>query len=204
MNEVFSAALAGGVLGTFLGGFSKFLWERAGCPTGSRGDARSGWSASNRRPTFGLLPFVALADLQGRLRAIAQTQAANAEYTKAIGETNYYLHSTAFLIGRAFAALQVLRVRMASFDYADLYRKLETYVGLLRRRALVPVLPARTTRDRGAHARRGRSLRLHLHGTVGVPRSHRAARQSAVDGHHVHPGRASPTLLAELGRGSDR
>jgi hypothetical protein len=28
MSEVFSAALVGGLIGTFFGGFTKFLWER--------------------------------------------------------------------------------------------------------------------------------------------------------------------------------
>ena len=28
MGEVFSAALVGGLIGTFFGGFTKFLWEK--------------------------------------------------------------------------------------------------------------------------------------------------------------------------------
>lgn len=124
MDGVFSAALIGGVLGTFLGGFSKFLWERwlPDWLTWRRSQRveREKQLSSVRGPAY-----AALADLQGRLRAIAQTQAANARYTESIGETDYYPNSTAFLIARVFAAQHVLRERMAMFDYAELYLKLE-------------------------------------------------------------------------------
>ena len=124
MDEVFSAALIGGILGTFFGGFSKFLWERwlpdwLTWRRSLRVD-REQQLSSIRGPAY-----AALADLQGRLRAIARTQAANARYTESIGETDYYPNSTAFLIARVFAGLHVLRERMAMFDYAELYKKLE-------------------------------------------------------------------------------
>ena len=124
MEGVFSAALIGGVLGTFLGGFSKFLWERwlPEWLTWRRSQRveREQQLSSIRGPAY-----TALADLQGRLRAIAQTQAANARYTESIGETDYYPNSTTFLVARVFAAQHQLRARMAMFDYAELYVKLE-------------------------------------------------------------------------------
>jgi hypothetical protein len=124
MDGVFSAALVGGVLGTFLGGFSKFLWERwlPDWLTWRRSQRveREHQLSSIRGPAY-----AALADLRGRLRAIAQTGAANARYTESIGEADYYPNSTAFLVARVFAAQHVLRVRMAMFDYAELYKSLE-------------------------------------------------------------------------------
>ena len=124
MDRVFSAALVGGVLGTFLGGFSKFLWERwlPDWLTWRRSQRveREQQLSSIRSPAY-----AALADLQGRLRAIAQTRAANARYTESIGEADYYPNSTAFLIARVFAVQHVLRERMAMFDYAELYKTLE-------------------------------------------------------------------------------
>jgi hypothetical protein len=124
MDEVFSAALIGGVLGTFFGGFSNFLWERwlPDWLTWRRSQRvdREQQLSSVRGPAY-----AALADLQGRLRAVARTQAANARYTESIGEADYYPNSTAFLIARVFAAQHVLRERMAMFDYAELYKKLE-------------------------------------------------------------------------------
>ncbi len=124
MDEVFSAALIGGVLGTFFGGFSKFLWERwlPDWLTWRRSQRveREHQLSNIRGPAY-----AALADLQGRLRAIAHTRAANARYTESIGATDYYPNSTSFLIARVFAAQHVLRERMAMFDYAELYKKLE-------------------------------------------------------------------------------
>lgn len=123
MDGVFSAALIGGVLGTFLGGFSKFLWERwlPDWLTWRRSQRveREQQLSSIRGPAY-----TALADLRGRLREIAPTQAANARYTESIGETDYYPNSTAFLVARVFAAQHVLRERMAMFDYAELYKSL--------------------------------------------------------------------------------
>ena len=124
MDGVFSAALVGGILGTFLGGFSKFLWERwlPDWLTWRRSQRveREHQLSSIRGPAY-----TALADLRGRLRAIAPTGAANARYTESIGEKDYYPNSTAFLVARVFAAQHVLRVRMAMFDYAELYKSLE-------------------------------------------------------------------------------
>lgn len=124
MSEVFSAALVGGVLGTFFGGVSKFLWERW-LPDWLTWRRSQRVEREHQLSTVRAPAFAALAELQGRLRTIAHTKAANARYTKAVGEPNYYLHSTAFLIARAFAAQEVLRVRMATFDYAELYTNLE-------------------------------------------------------------------------------
>jgi hypothetical protein len=124
MDEVFSAALVGGIIGTFFGGFSKFLWERwlPDWLTWRRSQRvdREQQLSSLRGPAY-----AALDDLQGRLRAIAHTQAANARYTEAIGAADYYPNSTAFLIARVFAAQHLLRERMAMFDYAELYKTLE-------------------------------------------------------------------------------
>jgi hypothetical protein len=127
MNEVFSAALVGGVLGTFVGGFSKFLWERwlPDWLTWRRTQRveREHQLSSVRAPAF-----AALADLRGRLRNIAEDQGSNARYTQAVGEPNYYPHSTAFLIASAFAAQEIIRVKMAPYDDADLYQNLEALV----------------------------------------------------------------------------
>jgi hypothetical protein len=125
VSDVFTAALVGGLIGTFFGGFSKFLWELwlPGWLTWRRTQRteRERQLATIRGPAY-----LALADLQGRIRAIAHTQSANYHYSQAVGEANYYLHSTAYLVARAFAAQEALRQRMASYDYAELYSSLES------------------------------------------------------------------------------
>ncbi|HKQ00195.1 MAG TPA: hypothetical protein VJ735_07665 [Actinomycetes bacterium] len=125
MGEVFSAALVGGLIGTFFGGFTKFLWERwlPDWLTWRRTQRveRERQLAHVRAPAI-----LALSDLHGRLDAIARTQAANHRYVKAMGQGDYYIDSTAYLVARAFAWQEILRRRMASYDYAELYARLES------------------------------------------------------------------------------
>ena len=124
MGEVFSAALVGGLIGTFFGGFTKFLWERwlPEWLTWRRTQRveRERQLASVRAPAI-----LAFSDLHGRLDAIASRQAQNYRYVKSIGQGDYYIHSTAYLVARAFAWQEILRRRMASYDYAELYARLE-------------------------------------------------------------------------------
>src|SRR4051794_23073383 len=102
MNEVFSAAVGGGIVGTFFGGFSKFLWERW-LPDWLTWRRTQRLEREHQLSNLRAPAFAALADLRGRLRNIAQDQGANAQFTKSIGEPDYYPYSTAFLIARAFA-----------------------------------------------------------------------------------------------------
>ena len=125
MGEVFSAALVGGLIGTFFGGFTKFLWERW-LPEWLT------WRRTQRVERERQLAYVrapailAFSDLHGRLDAIASWQAENYRYVKSIGQGNYYINSTAYLVARAFAWQEILRRRMASYDYAELYARLES------------------------------------------------------------------------------
>ncbi len=125
MGEVFSAALVGGLIGTFFGGFTKFLWEKwlPEWLTWRRTQRveRERQLAQVRAPAIR-----ALSDLHGRLAAIARTQAANHRYVKKMGQGTYYIDSTAYLVARAFAWQEILRRRMASYDYAELYARLES------------------------------------------------------------------------------
>jgi hypothetical protein len=124
MNDVFSAALVGALIGTFFGGFTKFLWERL-VPDWMTWRRTRRLERDHQLATIRAPAYLALADLQGRLRVIAESQAHNYKYAEAIGEGDYYVRSTAYMVGRAFAWQVILRERMASYDYADLYRCLE-------------------------------------------------------------------------------
>jgi hypothetical protein len=125
MGEVFSAALVGGLIGTFFGGFTKFLWERW-LPEWLT------WRRTQRVERERQLAYVrapailAFSDLHGRLEAVASWQAQNYQYVKQIGQADYYINSTAYLVARAFAWQEILRRRMASYDYAELYARLES------------------------------------------------------------------------------
>jgi hypothetical protein len=125
MGEVFSAALVGGLIGTFFGGFTKFLWEKW-LPEWLT------WRRTQRVERERQLAYVrapailAFSDLHGRLDAIASWEAQNYRYVKSIGQGDYYIHSTAYLVARAFAWQEILRRRMASYDYAEMYARLES------------------------------------------------------------------------------
>jgi hypothetical protein len=128
MGELWSAALVGGLIGTFFGGFVKFLWEKW-LPEWLT------WRRTLRVDRERQLAYVrapairALSDLHGRLDSIVRTKAANYEYVKGLGQGNYYIHSTAYLVACTFAWQEVLRRRMASYDYAQLYSRLESVTG---------------------------------------------------------------------------
>src|SRR5262245_23546444 len=125
MSEIFSAALVGGLIGTFFGGFTKFLWEKwlPEWLTWRRTQRveREGQLAQVRAPTI-----LAFSDLHGRLCAIERTLGGNYDYVKKIGQGDYYVNSTAYLVARAFAWQEILRRQMASYDYAELYARLES------------------------------------------------------------------------------
>lgn len=125
MGEVFSAALVGGLIGTFFGGFTKFLWERW-LPDWLTW-RRTQHVERERQLAYVRAPAIlAFSDLHGRLEAVASWQAQNYQYVKQLGQADYYINSTAYLVARAFAWQEVLRRRMASYDYAELYARLES------------------------------------------------------------------------------
>jgi hypothetical protein len=124
VSGVFSAALVGGLIGTFFGGFTKFLWEKW-LPEWLT------WKRAQRVERERQLAYVrapailAFSDLHFRLLVIEQSQAGNYHYVKRLGQADYYIHSTAYLVARVFAWQEILRRRMASYDYAELYQLLE-------------------------------------------------------------------------------
>jgi hypothetical protein len=124
VNQVFSAALIGGLIGTFVGGFTKFLWERL-LPDWMTWRRTQGIERDHQMATIRAPAYLAFSELQGRLRSIAHKQAKTYKRPKKTGAESYYVRSTAYLLGRAFAWQVILRERMASYDYADLYRCLE-------------------------------------------------------------------------------
>lgn len=109
---------------TFFGEFTKFLWE-TWLPD------RLTWRRQQKVERERQLAFVrapailAFSDLHFRLKHVAETDAANYLYVRGIGEPDYYINSTAYLVARAFIWQEILRRRMAELDYAELYGRLE-------------------------------------------------------------------------------
>jgi hypothetical protein len=119
-----SGGIVGGFLGAFFGGFTKFFWERW-LPD------RLTWRREQEVAREKLLsqfrgPAIrAIYDLQGRIYVIVQKRAANYEYLKKVDQDEYYVDSTAFLVAQCYAWMEILREKMATFDYADLFNRLE-------------------------------------------------------------------------------
>jgi hypothetical protein len=124
VNQVFSAALIGGLIGTFVGGFTKFLWERL-VPDWMTWRRTQEVAREHQMATIRAPAYLAFSELQGRLRSIANKLAKTNEQPKNIATDDYYVRSTAYMLGRAFAWQVILQERMARYDYAALYRCLE-------------------------------------------------------------------------------
>jgi len=122
--RLLTSGVVGGILGAFLGGFSKFFWERW-LPD------QLTWRREQRVRQRQLLatqrdPSVrAINELQSRLWVILSSDASNYFYVKRHGQGSYYIQSTAFLIAQYFAWSELMRQQIAALDYSDLSRRLE-------------------------------------------------------------------------------
>lgn len=125
MSEVFSAALVGGLIGTFFGGFTKFLWEKW-LPEWLTWRRKQRVERERQLSGIRAPAILAMSDLHARLETIATTQAENYRYVKAQGHGDYYIDSTAYLVAHAFAWQEILRRLFASYDFAELYERLES------------------------------------------------------------------------------
>src|SRR6478672_12367292 len=124
MKDVLSAALVGSLIGTFFGGFTKFLWE-TWLPDRLTWQRQQKVERERQLASIRAPAILAFSDLHFRLKHVGETKAANYEYVRRIGEADYYINSTAYLVARAFVWQEILRQRMATLDYAEVYRRLE-------------------------------------------------------------------------------
>jgi hypothetical protein len=119
-----SGGIVGGVLGAVFGGMSKFFWEKflPDWMTWRRDQkvAREKLLSQFRAPAIR-----AISELQGRIYVIVRDRGSNYEFVKSERQGEYYIESTAFLVARCYAWLEILREKMATFDYAELFSRLE-------------------------------------------------------------------------------
>jgi len=123
MENIFSF-LSGGIVGGFLGGFAKFFWEKW-LPDRMTWQRQQEVERDKLMSQLRAPALAAIYDLQSRIYVIAQKQAANYEYVKRMRQEEYYVDSTTFLVAQCFAWLGALRKKMATFDYAALFTRLE-------------------------------------------------------------------------------
>lgn len=111
--------LSGGVLGGFIGGASKFLWEKY-LPE------RLTWQrqqATDRERVMSEVrgPAIrAMLGLERRIYGTLQEQGRGYESIKQEGHGDYYVNATTFQIAECCAWIEILRDKMGALDYADL------------------------------------------------------------------------------------
>lgn len=111
--------LSGGVLGGFIGGASKFLWEKY-LPE------RITWQRQQEVDRERVMSEVrgpairAMLGLERRIYGTVVEQARGYDSIKQEGQADYYINATTFQIAECCAWIEILRDKMGALDYADL------------------------------------------------------------------------------------
>jgi hypothetical protein len=119
-----SGGIVGGILGAVFGGMSKFFWEKF-LPDWMTWRREQRVAREKLLSQFRAPAIRAISELQGRIYVILRDRASNYEFLQHTHQDEYYVESTAFLVARCFAWLEILRDKMATFDYAELFSRLE-------------------------------------------------------------------------------
>lgn len=118
--------LSGGVIGGFIGGASKFLWEKY-LPE------RLTWRRQQQVDRERLMSEVrgpairAMHELERRIFGTVDEQAGGYQSIKQEGQSQYYINATTFQIAQCCAWIEILRDKMGALDYD----KLETRLSVL-------------------------------------------------------------------------
>jgi hypothetical protein len=119
-----SGGIVGGFLGAFLGGFAKFFWE-LWLPDWLTWRRQQRVQREKVLSQFRGPAIRAISELEGRMSAILSDLAGNYGYVRDLGQGDYYINSTAFLIAQYFAWDEILRQEVGMLDYSDLVGRLE-------------------------------------------------------------------------------
>jgi len=111
--------LSGGVLGGFIGGATKFFWEKY-LPD------RMTWRRQQQVDREKLMSQVrgpairAMHGLERRIFGTVDEQAGGYRNIKQEGQAEYYINATTFQIAECCAWIEILRDKMGALDYAEL------------------------------------------------------------------------------------
>jgi hypothetical protein len=115
--------LSGGVLGGFIGGATKFLWEKY-LPD------RITWRRQQQVDRERLMSQVrgpairAMHELERRIFGTVDEQAGGYQSIKQEGQAVYYINATTFQIAQCCAWIEILRDKMGALDYDKLETRL--------------------------------------------------------------------------------
>lgn len=121
-----SSALVGGFIGAFLGGFAKFFWENW-LPSQLTWRRQQNVDREKFLAHFRDPAMRATSELQDRVYALIKLPG-NYQYAKEIGQEDYYILSTAFLVAQFFCWVEIIRRKAAMLDYGELVSRLDTVV----------------------------------------------------------------------------
>ena len=116
--------VSGGVIGGFIGGATKFFWERW-LPDRMTWDRELKVAQDKMLARYGGPAVRALNELQQRIYVIVFKHALTHEELRKRGELDYQVKSMAFLVAQCCARLELLREKMEVLDYASLVAKLD-------------------------------------------------------------------------------
>jgi len=111
--------LSGGVLGGFIGGATKFFWEKY-LPD------RVTWRRQQQVDREKLMSQIrgpairAMHGLERRIYGTVDEQASGYQSIKQEGQAEYYINATTFQIAECCAWIEILREKMGALDYAEL------------------------------------------------------------------------------------
>lgn len=117
--------LSGGVIGGFIGGASKFLWEKY-LPDRMTWRRQQQVDRERLMSQFRGPAIRAMHDLERRIYGTVEEQGSGYQNIKQEGQGDYYINATTFQFAQCCAWMQILREKMGALDYAELDNQLST------------------------------------------------------------------------------
>lgn len=115
--------LSGGVIGGFIGGATKFFWEKY-LPDRVTWRRQQQVDRERLMSQFRGPAIRAMHDLERRVYGTVEEQASGYRSIKQEGQGEYYINATTFQIAQCCAWMEILRDKMGALDYAELETRL--------------------------------------------------------------------------------
>jgi hypothetical protein len=115
--------LSGGVIGGFIGGATKFFWEKY-LPDWMTWRRQQKVDREKLMSQFRGPAIRAMHGLERRIYGTVDEQASGYQNIKQEGQAEYYINATTFQIAQCCAWIEILREKMGALDYAELETRL--------------------------------------------------------------------------------
>ncbi|MDX6529654.1 MAG: hypothetical protein QOH41_1944 [Blastocatellia bacterium] len=115
--------LSGGVIGGFVGGATKFFWDKY-LPDRITWRRQQQVDRERLMSQFRGPAIRAMHDLERRIYGTVEEQASGYQNIKQEGQGEYYINATTFQLAQCCAWMEILREKMGALDYAELETRL--------------------------------------------------------------------------------